>query len=138
MDAPTASELQANPVVQAAFVAAWADSLVDDPLLQHEEGGYVYFNPVTGDVLIRRAPPGGRDSIDLSFPPAVPGAYVVATYHTHALRPRGPITAEPSDEDRYHAVDSGVPWFVISHEGVFVAGPVRRVGGLTGSNGYPL
>ena len=138
MDAPTASELQANPVVQAAFAAAWADSFADDQTLQHEEGGFIYSNSTTGEITIRRAAPGGRDFIDLSFPPAVLGAYVVATYHTHALRPRGPITAEPSDDDRFHAVDSGVPWFVISHEGVFVTGPIRRVGGLTGPNGYPL
>jgi hypothetical protein len=28
--APTAAELQANPVVQATFAAAWAASLADD------------------------------------------------------------------------------------------------------------
>jgi hypothetical protein len=138
MDAPTASELQANPVVQAAFAAAWADSFPDDPARRHEEGGYIYMNPTTGKVVIRRALPGGLDYIDLSFPPDLLGAYVVATYHTHAIPPRGPITAEPSEDDRFHAVDSGVPWFVISHEGVFVTGPDRRVGGLTGPNGYPL
>ena len=138
MDAPTAVELQAHPVVQAAFAAAWADSFADDPAMRHEEGGFVYVNPTTGEVVIRRAPPGGRDFIDLSFPPHVHGAFLVATYHTHAIPPRGPITAEPSEDDRFHAVDSGVPWFVISHEGIFVTGPVRRVGGLVGPNGYPL
>lgn len=137
MDAPTAGELQANPVVQAAFAAAWADSFPDDLVLRHEEGGFIYSNPTTGETVIRRAPPGGLDFIDLSFPPTVPGAFLVATYHTHAIRPKGRISAQPSDEDRFHAFDSGVPWFVVSHEGVFVTGPDRRVGGLSGPNGYP-
>lgn len=137
MDAPAASELQANPVVQAAFAAAWADSFPDDPALRHEEGGYIYASPTTGELLIRRALPGGVDSIDLSHPPVVPNAFLVATYHTHAIPPRGRIVAEPSPDDRFHATDSGVPWFVISHEGVFVTGPERRVGGLSGPTGYP-
>ena len=138
MDAPTADELRANPVVQAAFVAAWADSFPDDPVLRHEEGGYIYMNPTTGGVTTRRALPGGRDYIDLSFPPNVPGALLVATYHTHAIPPHGTIVAEPSDVDHELAVGSGIPWFVISHEGVFVTGPERRVGGLTGPPGYPF
>lgn len=137
MEAPTASELHANPVVQAAFAAAWADSFPDDPALRHEEGGYIYMNPTTGEVVIRRALPGGVDFIDLSFPPVVAGAFLVATYHTHPIPPRGRVTAEPRDVDRFHADDSGVPWFVISHEGVFVTGPDQRVGGLSGPDGYP-
>jgi hypothetical protein len=57
--APTAAELEANSVVQAAFAAAWADSLADDDQLRHEEGGYIYANP-SGDVLARRALSGVR------------------------------------------------------------------------------
>ena len=67
----------------------------------------------------------------------VAGAFLVATYHTHAIPPHGPIFAEPSSDDRELAAESGVPWFVVSHEGVFVTGPNRRVGGLRGPNGYP-
>lgn len=138
MDAPTASELQTNPVVQAAFEAAWADSLAADPVKRHEEGGYIYANPDTGEIAIRRALPGDRRRILLSRPPIVPGYYLVATYHTHP----NPISLgwdpEPSEDDRYHADDSGVPWFVRSELGVRVTGPDRRVGGLTGNPGYPL
>lgn len=137
MDAPTADELRVHPVVVAAFAAAWADSFPDDLALRHEEGGYIYCNPTTGDVIVRRALPGGVDYIDLSFPPSVAGAFLVATYHTHPVRPHGPILAEPSPDDRELASESGIPWFVISHEGVFVTGPNRRVGGLSGQNGYP-
>ena len=136
-EAPTATELQTNPAVQAAFAAAWADSFADDPTLRHEEGGFIYYNPTTDEVIVRRVPPGGSDSINLSFPPVVPGAFLVATYHTHPHPPDRVWTAEPSPEDRRLAHESGVPWFVISHEGTFVAGPERRVGGLTGLPGYP-
>ena len=137
MDARTADESRSHPVVVAAFAAAWADSFPDDPALRHEEGGYIYMNPTTGEVVIRRALPGRLDLIDLSFPPKVPGAYLVATYHTPAIPPHGTILAEPSTDDRKLAAESGVPWFVVSHEGVFVTGPDRRVGGLSGPNGYP-
>lgn len=58
-EAPTAADLEQHPVVRAAFAAAWADSLADDPVQRHEEGGYIYTD-LTGTVIVRRAPPGGR------------------------------------------------------------------------------
>jgi len=137
-EAPTAAELEMHPEVQAAFAAAWADSFPDDPTLRHEEGGFIYANPVTGDVVTRRALPGTTRVLDLTYPPPVPGCFLIATYHTHP----NPIALgwdpEPSGEDRIEAGDSGVPWFVISEIGVFVVGPVRRVGGFSGPLGYPL
>jgi hypothetical protein len=136
-EAPSASELQANPVVQAAFAAAWADSFPDDPPLRHEEGGYVYFNPATGECVVRRALPGKSDSIDLSYPPIVEDAVLVATYHTHPHPPDHIWMAEPSGIDWRLATESGVPWFVITHVGEFAIGPERRTGGVTGPPGYP-
>lgn len=137
-EAPSAAELEANPVVQAAFAAAWADSFPDDPVLMHEEGGFIYADVNTGGVAVRRVPPGESDGIDLSYPPDVPDAVLVATYHTHPHPPDRVWTAEPSMEDRRLATESGVPWFVLSHVGVFVTGPDRRVGGLAGPPGYPM
>ena len=137
MDAPSATELQANPVVQAAFAAAWADSFPDDPTLRHEEGGYIYVNAITGEVIIRRVQPGGRDVLDLSVPTELPDCFVVATYHTHPNPTAVGWDPEPSEVDRQVSSDSGVPWFVISDLGVYVAGPDRRVGGFNGSPGYP-
>ena len=135
-DAPSATELQANPVVQAAFTAAWADSLVDDPVLRHEEGGFVYAN-LGGDVVVRRALPGGRRFVDLSSPPDVVGYFLVATYHTHPNLIADGGDPDPSFDDRDNADDSGVPWFVVSELGVSYVGPDRRTGGLTGPGGYP-
>lgn len=136
-EAPSANELKVHPVVQAAFAAAWADSFPDDPAMRHEAGGYIYCNPTTGEIVVRRALPGESDAINLSHPPIVRDAFLVAPSHTHPHPPDRVWTAEPSPIDRRLAVESGVPWFVVSHEGVFVAGPDRRVGGLSGPPGYP-
>ncbi len=138
MDAPTASELQANPVVQAAFAAAWADSFADVPQLRHEEGGFIYCDPVTGDVTTRRAPPGKRKSVDLSHPPPVAGYYLVGTYHTHPNPVADRFDPTPSDDDIREADGSGVPWIVFAEEAVYACGPDRRVGGFTGNPGYPI
>ena len=137
MDAPTADELRADPVVQAAFAAAWADSFPDDPVLRHEEGGFIYFEPVLKRVSVRRTLPGVRDLLDLSRPPILPGSYLVATFHTHPNPTAEGWRPYPSDEDDELAVDSGVPWFVVSDVGVHVTGPIRRVNGLNGPPGFP-
>lgn len=137
-EAPSAAELQQNPVVQAAFAAAWADSFPDDPALRHEEGGYIYVNTTTGDVLIRRALPGEQDELRLTHPPVLPGCYLVATFHTHPNPATEGWIPDPSPEDRIGADDTGVPWFVVTEFDVFVVGPDRRVGGLAGPGGYPL
>ena len=137
-EAPSAAELQAKPVVQVAFAAAWADSFPDDPALRHEEGGFIYVNATTGDVQIRRAPPGTRRALDMSSPPDLSGCFLVATYHTHPNLIADGGDPDPSEADRREAVGSGVPWFVISEIGIFAVGPDRRVGGLTGPPGYPI
>ncbi len=135
--APSAAEMEADPAVREAFAVAWIDSFSDDPKLRHEEGGFLYYNPGTGAITVRRAPPGKRDEINLSYPPILQGWFLVATYHTHPKPPDGVVTAEPSPQDRKCAAESGVPWFVVSHKGNSVAGPERRVGGLSGSPTYP-
>jgi hypothetical protein len=135
---PSADELQANPVMQAAFAAAWADSFPDDPALRHEEGGFIYANPDTGDVVVRRAPPGSRRALNLSSPPDVPGYFLVATFHTHPNLIADGDDPEPSEADRREAEGSGVPWFVVTELGVYTVGPDRRVGGLAGPPGYPI
>ena len=137
MVAPSATELLVDPIVQRAFAAAWADSFPDDPQLRHEEGGFIYYNPTKGLIAIRRTPPGERGSINLTWPPVIPGALLVATYHTHPTPPGGRVTAEPSGQDKRFEKESGVPWFVISHVGNFATGPDSRAGGLTGSPTYP-
>jgi hypothetical protein len=137
-DAPAAAELQANPVVQAAFTAAWADSLADDPVLRHEEGGFIYVNAMTGEVVVRRATPGGRDALDLTNPPPLQDCYLVATFHTHPNPSHLGWDPTPSSDDYREADDSGVPWFAITDAGIYAVGPERRMGGLSGPPGYPI
>jgi len=137
MDAPSATELQANPVVRAALAAAWADSLADDVRLRHEEGGYIYHEAITGTIHVRRAGPGDRWGIHLTNPPILDGCFLVATDHTHPNLSSEGWWVGPSDFDRELAADSGVPWLIVSDVGVFVAGHDRRVGGLSGPPGYP-
>jgi hypothetical protein len=137
MEAPTATELEANPVVQAAFAAAWADSFHDVPLLRHEEGGFIYFNPTTGEVTTRRTPPGRLGVLDVSSPPTITGAFLVAVYHTHPNPASAGWMPDPSSDDYELTDDTGVPWFIICVDEVYVIGPERRVGGLTGPPTYP-
>jgi hypothetical protein len=136
LEAPTVMELERNPVVQAAFAAAWADSLADDAVLRHEEGGFIYAD-TSGNVIVRRAPPGRRWLIDLSIPPNVSGYFLVATYHTHPTPIAEGGNPDPSADDRQCGDESGIPWFVVSELGIAAVGPDRRVGGLTGLGGYP-
>ncbi len=70
-------------VVQQALEQAWNASLAGDPIQRHEEGGWIYMDHTTGMVAVRRAPAGAQASLDLSTPPVVPRAVVVATFHTH-------------------------------------------------------
>ena len=122
----------------AAFAAAWADSFPDDPALRHEEGGYIYCEAATGRLIVRRAMPGGERTINLSHPPRLPGCFLVATYHTHPNSAALGWQPDPSLQDRIAADGSGVPWFVVAEQQVFICGPKQRLGGLTGPPGYPI
>ena len=82
MQAPTATDLLKEALVQQALEKAWTDSFPGDSLLRHEEGGWIYMDTATGSIAVRRAPAGGQTTLDLSTPPLVPGAMVVATFHT--------------------------------------------------------
>lgn len=137
MDAPTADELLVNPIVKAALEAAWADSFPDDPSLRHEEGGWVYCDTTTGVISTRRAPPGRRNAVNLTHPPAVQRSVVVAAFHTHPNPTALGWNPEPSDDDRQLHADAGVPGLIVSDMGVYTVPPDRRTGGLSGSPGYP-
>src|ERR1700681_1324413 len=83
MLAPTAAELLDNPIVQLAIGQAWADSLPDDPGRRHEEGGWIYLQTTTGEIVVRRAPCGARAAIDLGSPEIIADCVVVGKFHTH-------------------------------------------------------
>jgi len=137
MQAPTAADLLNQQVVQQALEEAWHDSLPADPLGRHEEGGWVYVEPATAIVFVRRAPAGAQVALDLSAPPVVPGALVVATFHTHPNPSTEGWEAGPSTTDTASAWLFGVPCLIRADNGVYTTGPVSRRGGLTGEQGYP-
>src|SRR5262245_3310563 len=107
--APTAAELMADPVVQAALDSAWVDSQPGDPAARHEEGGWIYMDLTTGHVVTRRAPRGQQAGIDLRHPPTVPGSVIVGKFHTHPNPKAEGWNPGPSAGDRYWDDLHGVP-----------------------------
>lgn len=45
-------------MVQQALQAAWKDSLPNDPMRRHEEGGWIYMDTTTGELTTRRQEAG--------------------------------------------------------------------------------
>ena len=137
MQAPTVDELLTNGVFLQAMESAWQDSMPHEPSLRHEEGGWVYTKIATGEVLIRRSAAGAKSEIDLSHPPIVDEAVVVATFHTHPQPTSEGWLTEPSAGDTRLALAQGVPCFIRAEDGVHVTGPESRRGGLTGAPSFP-
>jgi hypothetical protein len=137
MQAPTAADLLNEPVVHQALEDAWKDSLSADPTQRHEEGGWVFVIPTTEKVLIRRAPAGAQTILDLTVPPVVAGAVVVATFHTHPNPSSEGWDPGPSPADTQSAWLFGVPCLIRADDGVHTTGPALRRGGLSGGPGYP-
>lgn len=137
MQAPTAEDLLNEVVVQQALEKAWTDSIPNDSLRQHEEGGWIYLDTATGSVVVRRASAGTQTTLDLSMPPVVPGARVrmgVERGDHHGAEGWEP---GPSTEDTQSAWLLGVPCLIRADDGIHTTGPDSRRGGLTGGIGYP-
>lgn len=137
MDAPTAAELLTSPIVQDALASAWRDSLAHDPLLRHEEGGWIYMDVATGQIQVQRVSPGRTSAINLSAPPVIPGSVVVGKFHTHPNPSSEGWHPGPSPGDIHTDALHGVPDLIRSDSGDFVSGPDNRRGGLGGNPGYP-
>jgi hypothetical protein len=137
MQAPTTAELLNDPVVQQALDRAWVDSLSADPARRHEEGGWVYLDTTTGALRVERASAGRSSSMDLAFPPLIPGCMVVATFHTHPNPSSEGWEPGPSPSDTHSAHFLGVPCLIRAENGVHTTGPTSRRGGLTGGPGFP-
>ncbi|MDH3717696.1 MAG: hypothetical protein OES79_06190 [Planctomycetota bacterium] len=120
-----------------ALDEAWADSQVDDPQRRHEEGGWIYLDPATGEITTRRAPAGGQATIDLSDPPIVDGNFLVGKFHTHPNPSLDGWYTGPSISDQVIDERHGVPDLIRADDGIHLSGPESRRGGLTGGPGYP-
>src|SRR5437879_13619318 len=134
---PTASELLAHPEVLRALHQAWADSHINDPANRHEEGGWIYLDLATGDVVTRRAQGGTRSRLPLANPPLLPNHVIVGTFHTHPNPASEGWATGPSSQDQGAANYTGVPWLIRAEDGDHRAGPNSRRGGLAGGPGYP-
>lgn len=134
---PTAEDLQSNPIVRAAMEEAWQDSLPGDCAARHEEGGWIYCNPSTGDIVTIRAAAGERARLNLGNPPDMIGFVLVGTYHTHPNPTAEGWRPGPSAMDLLSANATGVPWLIRSDDGIYLAGHNSRRGGFTGASGFP-
>jgi hypothetical protein len=137
LSAPTAAELQDHPMVRDALEQAWRDSLPNDPARRHEEGGWIYMDTTTGEIVVRRQEAGRQASIDLSRPPIFPGSVVVGKFHTHPNPSSEGWAPGPSRGDLKVDALHGVPDLIRADDGVHVSGPSTRRGGLAGGPGFP-
>jgi hypothetical protein len=137
MGAPSIADLLNDPAVRDALEQAWIDSLPGDPGNRHEEGGWIYADTASGVISVVRAPAGARAALDLNIPPAVPGAVVVGTFHTHPNPSAEGWQTGPSQGDTDSAWLFGVPCLIRAEDGIHTTGPDSRRGGLSGGPGYP-
>ena len=54
MLAPTITELLSDPTVLKGVEEAWTDSQADDAARRHEEGGWIYLDLTTAQLLVQR------------------------------------------------------------------------------------
>jgi hypothetical protein len=135
--APTIEELQQDPLVQQALEEAWKDSLPHDPAARHEEGGWIYMNLATGAIHAVRAPAGLRAELEISNPPLPADCVIVGTFHTHPNPTAEGWDPGPSDTDEQLLAVLGLPGLIRADDGIHIAGPGSRRGGLAGGPGFP-
>jgi len=138
---PTGRELLADLFVASELRKAWEESLPEDPVLRHEEGGWIYIHPATRMTVVKREwrPENlvARNVLDLSHPPILMFFYIVADFHTHPFPP--PADQGPSEKlDVPYERWTQVPSIVISREKPYPnAGVVERRANYNGGFGYP-
>ena len=142
---PDYRSLTANNTMRTAFQQAWqASNASDQPDHgQHEEGGWIYLNIITGGLSVTRQSSGGQASINLSSPTVHADSVVIAKFHTHPNL--GPDwTPGPSAGDTNVDAVHGVPDVVIAQPRgpadvtlqFFQSGPDQRAH-LAGNQGLP-
>jgi hypothetical protein len=167
---PDGNALRTDAAVQAALGDAWTDSNaaatswdVDDPADPqhaacspsesplpraalsgtHEEGGWIYFDLITGGIYTRRAPRGAQAALPLANPPQILDSIVVGAFHTHPNL-GGCWDAQPSQGDVNLSRFVGVPLLVraqaggAQHDLVTPTPGAQRRAHLAGPRGFPL
>jgi hypothetical protein len=137
MRAPSVAELLGDPSVREALEQAWKDSLADDPARRHEEGGWIYMDITSANVAVGGCGAGAKATLDLSAPSEIPGAVVVATFHTHPNPSAEGWEPGPSRADTQSAWLFGVPCIIRADDGIHTTGPDSRRGGPIGGPRVP-
>ncbi|MBZ0318722.1 MAG: hypothetical protein K8L91_20070 [Anaerolineae bacterium] len=151
----TGEELKDHPNVIQQLNEAWDDSLPMMPPAtskddiesgNHEEGGWIYLNLVTGKLEFKKADKlriivrGGTPpemAIDLSLPPTLDDAVIIANYHIHPNEPG--VYAEGPSGDDFATIDSyGIPGLMKDWKKVWVYGSVPMRLKLSGNRTYPM
>lgn len=121
---PTGAQLANNRVVQEALRQAWRSSQYGRSQA-HEEGGWIYQNPDTGAITIRRAQRGQGAAIDLTNPQQIAGYNLIGNFHTHPHATAAGWDPNPSAPDLRNATRRNVPGVIMSDQGINPYGPNR-------------
>jgi len=142
---PDFNNLTANHAMITAFRQAWqaSNASIHPNHGQHEEGGWIYLNIITGGLSVTRQVAGAGAAINLSAPAVQADSVVIAKFHTHPNL--GPHWVHgPSGADTTNGALHGVPSVVIAQPHgpanvtlqFFQAGPASRAH-LAGNQGLP-
>src|SRR4051794_24940923 len=123
MQGPTVADLLVVQLIQDAVQQAWQDSWANDPLQRHEEGGWLYLDPVGGQYSVMRAARGVQAVIDLTNPPVISGSMIVATFHTHPNPAAEGWATGPGAADISSAQLLGLPCIIRAEDGIHTCGP---------------
>jgi RHS repeat-associated protein len=126
----TANEMTSDRKVRDKLNEAWNDT----ETTRLEQGGWIFQDPKTGELEVRRTTNvGTQNSIDLGKPPSVEGKVLVGTFHTH---PSG--SPRPSDGDIKLTNAYNLPDVIVKAKDIFpIYGPVRR-GSNPDAASYPI
>ena len=146
---PDFNELTANNTMTGAFQQAWqaSNASIHPNHGQHEEGGWIYLNIITGGLSVQRQAAGGQAAINLSAPPVQADSVVIAKFHTHPNLGPHWVHGPSGDDTRVDALH-GVPDVVIARtawarhrdppvlrEWARQQGPPRGQSGFAGASG---
>ncbi len=142
---PDFNNLTANHTMRTSFQQAWqaSNASIHPNHGQHEEGGWIYLNIITGGLSVQRQAAGAQAAINLSAPPVHADSVVIAKFHTHPNL--GPHWVHgPSGADTHVDALQGVPDVVIAQPRgpaivtlhFFPSGPASRAH-LAGNQGLP-
>ncbi len=124
---PGLSELLDDPRVHAELRLAWYASNPNAPDVRigqpgspkREHGGFIYWDPRSGRLIVQRVKAGSRDGLPPGLPPpASADLELVGSFHTHPNTVSEGYVSDPSPADRTFTRDvSRVPEIVETHEG---------------------